>query len=750
MKLTFKIFVILAILLALCLNYSGQALSSLPDNPIPATTQTNHLVYLPFVNRGDTTPPTSITLIDRAVSSGEISAEQGLIYKTFAVWGDPRLPVQYKGAPEENAGDGVMRAIAEQGDGLSEEARLTLSPFFLPPTDPESWWNLQHAADANQVIVADTWQAVSSAGGKIKVWYFSGEADAARQAGVVKNALDGKIWSNETTLMGREPKYGTSEMSVINIYLWHSYVKSDGTIVPFNGTRGATLSQSCRNTPSWIYINNNRPDGDEFTPGMIQTVTHELFHAFQNSYNMLSCPSYDWLAEATAKWVEDYVYPDADSEWPYASSYLDSPNVRLDDQTDNHHYGAYLLPYYLTHQFDDPAIVRKMWENSEAYDNSYLAVKYALPANYQDIFWASFLLTLWNKTPYPTFFQTYDEFTEVVKPEWSAAVPVSTSEHEYIKEMSGDLPTGAVRYYHFTFPDSSVRSLAFLNGLTFNMRKDSLWNSQYGSEFSVEADQTYASDPLSDEEQQGIVMFAMYKAVGKTTWDFLPISADEKSYCADTQGKIEDLVVVLSNGDFDHPDRVVKPLGLNTMLYANNMPCAQYQGTSRIALYNDGVTTTYSAVNIVYKSFSTDTISDMTFPYVYFALQSASVNWSISGTDSVGCTYSGSGNFSVDPHPGAGTDQIVLYSGVLVGSPSYRAYHGFGSPNEGETITYTYTCDGTSTEASKEAYFFLEIPIDQDRENLMIGADGALVGSYRLAETGDDWTEYEWNLSPGP
>jgi hypothetical protein len=147
------------------------------------------------------------------VARGEISAEAGLIYKTFAVWGDPRLPAQYQGATEENGGDGVMRAIAEQGDGLSFEARATLSPFFLPPTDPESWWQLQHPAATNQAAAVDSWQAVSAAEGKIKVWYYSGEADAARQAGVMKVALDGKIWPKETSLMGREPKYGTGEMA---------------------------------------------------------------------------------------------------------------------------------------------------------------------------------------------------------------------------------------------------------------------------------------------------------------------------------------------------------------------------------------------------------------------------------------------------------------------------------------------------------------------------------------------------------
>ncbi len=680
MKTISRILVIVATLLALCPVFSGQAQSPLPDNPNPITNQTNNnFLYLPFVLYSDSTALTSIELIDQAVETGQISAEQGLIYKAFAVWGDPRLPDQYKGADDENAGDRVMREITEKKDTLSSSAWNTLMPFFQPPTETGSWWQMRHSAGIVQSTMVNSWQFVSAAETHIKIFYWTGEPDFARQAGVIKAAVDGKIWPDEKKLMNREPKYGTGDFTTVNIYLWNSYAKQDGTVVPFSGTRGVTLAPDCADTYSWIYINNTRVDGDATHPGMLQTVAHELFHAFQNSYAMVSCSPYDWLSEATAKWVEDFVYPDANSEQPYAVSYLDFAYQRLDKTGNNHEYGAYLLPYYITKITGDDITVRRMWENSEKYANSYVSVREALPAsfpNFKESFWGSYLLTLWNKAPYPTFFQEKDKFTGSVKPEWASPVNVTASGAASKKEFTGDLPTGAVRYYPLTF-DSSVRSLAFLNGLTFNMRKDSVDNSQWGSELTDPADQTYASDPLPDAEQKGITAYVMYKRAGKTTWEMMPFGAtDEFPYCVNTMGKIESAVVVLSNEDWDHPDRVVKSPGINSMIFATNMPCAGYKGTSTITNYNHGVSDIYHVSNISYKSGSTAQYSFPTFPFISFELQGASVSWTKSGTDSAGCTYSGSDSFSIGPHPGAGSDTVVLFSGVLSGSPSYRGYQG--------------------------------------------------------------------------
>jgi hypothetical protein len=365
---------------------------------------------------------------------------------------------------------------------------------------------------------------------------------------------------------------------------------------------------------------------------------------------------------------------------------------------------------------------------------------------------------LWNKAPYSTFFQEKDKFNGSVKPQWAAPVNVTAAGAEFKKEFTGDLPTGAVRYYPLTF-DSSVRSLAFLNGLSYNLRKDSVDNSQWGSELTDAADQTYASDPLPDAEQAGILAFVMYKRAGQTIWEMMPFGAtDAFSYCVDTMGKIESAVVVISNQDWDNPDRVVSSPGIDSIVYATNLPCAGYQGTSTITNYNHGVSDIYTVSNLSFKSGSTAQYSLSTFPYISFELQGASVSWRKSGTDSVGCTYSGSDSFSIGPHPGAGSETIVLYAGLLSGSPSYRGYQGGATPDSGTQSTYQMTCPNetggttTTTETEYHETHVFWVPITDDRANVKIGANGVLQGSYRQVSlyNEEDWTQYEWNLSPLP
>ena len=716
---------------------SGQGQVSGPPYP----------VYVPLVTIGDAS---TLAMIEKAAASGQITHEQGLLYQAYAVWGDARLPAQYKGSLDANAGDGVMRSIAAEFSGLSAASQSALAPFFLPPNQAGSWWQGQHAADLPADPAADTWQPLSAAGGKMKIWYYTGYADGAAQAAQVKAAVDGRIWQGERDLMNRDPKFGAAPLDVVNVYLAESYNKLDGTVVPFDGTRGVTLSTTCFDTPSWVYINRSRPIGDENNAGIIQTVAHELFHVFQNSYVFADCHAYDWLSEATAKWVEDHLYSKANSEWPYAEDYLNAAALRLDKTGNGHEYGAYLLPYYLTHQFNDPLIVRRMWENAHLYANSYLAVKNALPADKQDSFWGAFLFTLWNKAPYSTFFKDKDSFTGVVKPEWAQPKAVSAPNQELIAEMSGSLPTGAVRYYPFSFPDRSVRSLSFINGLTFNVRQDSVLNGPFSAEFQLGADQTYISEPDPPDFDPTVVLFAMYKRAGQSSWEALPLVSDVSHYCVDTQGPLEDLVVFLSNGDFEHPERVVTPPGLNSRLYASNLPCGQYTGTSSVSYFNAGVTYRFAATSLLFKSESTADYSVSNFPLIDFYQQSAAVSWSISGTDGIGCSYSGSGSFTVGAHPGAGSDRLLLYSGVLQGSPSYRAYVGAGSPDANTEVTYMQTCPDGSSTSTYTATNFLEIPFERSADTLVVPASGALKGKYHQDDGYGNYTDFEWDLTPGP
>jgi len=138
------------------------------------------------------------------------------------------------------------------------------------------------------------------------------------------------------------------------------------------------------------------------------------------------------------------------------------------------------------------------------------------------------------------------------------------------------------------------------------------------------------------------------------------------------------------------------------------------------------------------------------YPEVDLSLLSADVDWSVSGTDSLGCNYSGHGTFHVSEDPGAGDESITIFDGVLRGSPTYRGYMGEGYPWNGTQITYDVTggedCPGSETE---NATSFLEIPMLVDRANIKAPpSGGVLSGFYKQDEPGDAYQMMTWNLTP--
>src|SRR5689334_13047507 len=173
--------------------------------------------------------------IDDAVASGAITAEQGLEYKVFAGFGDPRLPAQYVGAPDPLA-EVPLDEVTARWDDLSDGAKATLGPFLIPPMHQGSYWeqlisgtpaasvSAPAAASARSAaadpdapwcatsgpVVLEDWHFLEAssgpAAGKVRIWYQDRYAatDAATAASLL-SAMESKIWPALTTLMQREP-----------------------------------------------------------------------------------------------------------------------------------------------------------------------------------------------------------------------------------------------------------------------------------------------------------------------------------------------------------------------------------------------------------------------------------------------------------------------------------------------------------------------------------------------------------------
>lgn len=715
-------------------------------------------IFLPMISNGTGTPPSSVELIDQAVAAGTISPETGLIYKVFATFSDPRLPGQYTGSGIGRDGDGVMAEVVAQAQAktLSASAIETLTPFFVPPDYVGSWYDFQTEAStqASAPLAPGDWVGIKTANNKVLIGYLKTDAAAAALAPGLKAALDTKIWNNLTTLMGRSPTPDSS--GYLRIYLWNSYVDSDGVIVPFDATTlGITVGTRCDQSATVIYMPSNLSLGDETHAGLIQYVTHELMHAIQFAGTIQNCGDYRWLKEATATWAEDFVYKDANSEWGVVSGFLDHPDYSLDANAGLHDYGAYLWPYFLTHQLNDNSIIRTMWEKAATEPNSFMAVINALPTEFQDYYWPVFLGTLWNKAPFEEYYKTEDQLLKTVKMQSDQTISAASGEQAI--PLDGDFEIGAARFYHITV-DPSVRSLTILNGLGRKLSKgpaDDVW--------LTDGDQIYLSEELSTSDAAGATLVVLMKVAGSDyqmiNMGMSDVQSESNTHCVDVQGKIEDLVIIQSNADFENPTHVISPKGLPTTVFANNLPCWKVSGSASYTWTNDGITRKFSTTNAVYSYPSAwpDLSKDpykylnngFAYPYIQLFLLSADVNWSISGTDSLNCTYSGSGTFSAPEQPGAGSESVTIYNGVLQGSPTYRGYIGGGSTLEDEIITYSITGEDCPTEGKDYGSFqFLEIPLLMDRANIKVPAGGGVLsGSYEWEDQGSH-TSLEWNLTP--
>jgi len=481
-------------------------------------------IYLPLIENGQasSSQPSSFDLIDQDIASGKITAEQGLIYKVYALFSDAQLPAAYIGSgTTDDDGDQLMRQVVEQSGTLSDAAKQALTPFFVPPDNPHSWYYREHlgSASAPQYMQADDagWLFKSAVGGKIRVFYWSTNAADADKATSIAAEFDSTIWPSLTTLMNKVPI--PNGAGTTDIYLWNSYLKSNGTVVPFDaGTLGITIAPHCQQTSVDIYLPDYLPTGSRISPGLIQYATHEFMHAIQFAYTLAACQPYDWLSEATATWAEDYVYPIADSEHDVAPRYLNHASDRLDDTTHLHQYGAYLLFYYLTHTVDPTAqVIRQMWENAAGTANSYQAIDNAvnqIVPGMHDYYWSGFLTANWNQAPFGTYYLTNDRLTTTVTADSNQTISAANGDEEI--PLNGSLPTGGARYYQFNV-DSSVSSLTILNGLGENLSKG-----QTDMLDTTTGDQTYQSANLSDSDAAGATLVALMKVAG-VGWQPVPL-----------------------------------------------------------------------------------------------------------------------------------------------------------------------------------------------------------------------------------
>ena len=291
--------------------------------------------------------------IDGAEKAGRITHAFAVLYRLYALRGDPRLPKELRGDVGGPGGemDAVREAAANFG-ALPLAVKQAVFPFFVPPQAGGSAWltpgrnyDPSTALRTGRVLARDDgepdcsgystlqngtggaatpfpWAGIDTADGNATVWYgtTTNPAWAADQASDAAAAAQyaswlPEIWDKLTAEFGAPQSDGGEECyhgpdGKFDIYVGSAIVLVAGRFdtsnlaltMPYPAV-GAypTIGKWCTDRPAWIAMK----------PGLTRWVlAHEFMHALQFSHRYSSCdPPIAWWDEGGATWAANFVYP---------------------------------------------------------------------------------------------------------------------------------------------------------------------------------------------------------------------------------------------------------------------------------------------------------------------------------------------------------------------------------------------------------------------------------------------------------
>ena len=230
------------------------------------------------------------------------------MYKLYAQFNDTRLPSGYQGAVNINTDSHIIDQIQADFSSLSPEQQAIVLPFLVPPSYQGAWGPPAEGGGGTvdmidlpcDKIQTDKWDHTSAMHSPVRFWWLKSRPGDGTIANRFLTAMDDDIWPKLTGLMGRVPlpdgdTQCNGDTPDFDIYITPQIARSYAA---------AYFPPGCRETPSYIVLNPAVSDA---------ILAHEFMHAIQWSYNTSAdCMypgEYAWLAEATASWSQNFVYP---------------------------------------------------------------------------------------------------------------------------------------------------------------------------------------------------------------------------------------------------------------------------------------------------------------------------------------------------------------------------------------------------------------------------------------------------------
>jgi hypothetical protein len=372
---------------------------------VPATVTTAPPTTAPPDGTDPGHPPTvrellpSQELIAKALAAGEITWEQSILYRAYALFWDPRLPEQFDGIGSLGEDDFFTEA-RERFAEIHVDVAAELAPFLERPTSPQGYGC--PVSDNGQPA---TWQDSGAASPHFKVWACA-TGDAAGDVAEVAAILDDvyPAMSDAAAMGAALPDAGTPADGGdprIDVYLLDVVPTRlrGGVQAPIEGLPIAALSADDPfvGAAASSYLMIGRPRLR--VPGELRrTLIHEVFHAQQYAHNYaitaVDPTATPWFFEATAAWAERQFFPASSARVHddyFTDGFRTAPDLPLERPTRAagsaaelaHPRWAYLGPFFMQQEAGgDPAAVFDTWDTlatAATWDEFHGAIDAELP-----------------------------------------------------------------------------------------------------------------------------------------------------------------------------------------------------------------------------------------------------------------------------------------------------------------------------------------------------------------------------------
>jgi uncharacterized protein YjdB len=708
-----------------------------------------------FKTTGTNADPTSDKLIAQALAAGTISSEQALEYRVLALFGDPRLPDQFDGAPGAGPDHMLMRDVRAQLPTLTQTAQDILNPFFAPPIYTESAFaqQAQVSAQAGRVRQKDIVVhckvtanptvyrrvAVSTPDNKFtfNVFYFftPGGADPADQARRDKLRALAELTAalaleDYTALTGLLNRFPVSDAGLpcdggdggIDFYLFPTFnLDLAGQTVPYSG--------QCANTPSFVLLNQFHPVfGSALSPGNADSraaiksiVAHELLHVLQLAMTrQASCADTKWFDEATAEWAMDFVEPkfpptalaapgledgltklfwEKQRSGIFYATYLYTGHLRSLEKglERNFGYADYLFFQYLARS-QSPQAIKEIYDSMATGNNSIQSIAATVDMH---AVWPEFAKTLWNDVTDHVldYWQKTDDYD-------FGLADVFANPDAVTGEGLSDLRPLEIDQKGKTDETFTLLDVALKRSGSGNYEippRSMIYEQLKFTDPTVHT--AIFTNPIAGDPGNTYIKVWVVKKVGgewKAPEDWT--EEPSKAFCLDKKDdRLEQLLVIVSNSETDPSSDAPYRISLRTPMQVatTNVGCWHWTGTASLTTHLvDGPVTVESATADYHQApsvFLPD--AGLSLGYLIFGSGSGTASFNISGFNTaLGCTITGSANAAIIPRqngPVVDFDSTIIVNFGLPDPLLHRAVIGTGRT----TITgvrETYACPGST------------------------------------------------------